>query len=51
MTLEAHIAHKVVLYPEDGHQRNCLSCHPQVGHERPLLEASEHAEETEDAAH
>jgi len=48
MTLEAHIAHTVVLFPEDGHERNCLSCHPQVGHKRPVPSAPAPVDEDEE---
>ena len=48
MTIEAHIAHSVVLYPQDGHKRNCLSCHPQVGHKRRIVLEVEEAEESQE---
>ena len=34
MDKSAHIAHAVVLFPEAGKERTCVSCHPWVGHDR-----------------
>ena len=37
MTDAGRIAHRAYLYPKNGQRRNCLSCHPQVGHKRPIV--------------
>ena len=50
MSLEAHIAHSLVLFPEDGNVRNCLSCHPEVGHRRPPLAPPPDMKEQEEKA-
>jgi len=37
MTDAGRIAHRAYPYPKIGQRRNCLSCHPQVGHKRPIV--------------
>lgn len=48
MTDAGRIAHREYLYPRIGQRRNCLSCHPQVGHKRPVVIEPPETDEDED---
>jgi len=56
MDKSAHIAHTVVLFPQPGKERSCVSCHPWVGHDREegqprrIKRPPEVADEESDAA-
>ncbi|MFH0964542.1 MAG: NapC/NirT family cytochrome c [Planctomycetota bacterium] len=43
MDVSAHIAHTVSVFPVKGNERNCVSCHPWVGHKRAGMEPATQA--------
>lgn len=49
MTDEGRVAHRAYLYPKTGERRNCLSCHPQVGHRRPVVIEPPETDQHEDS--
>jgi len=51
MTDAGRIAHRAYLYPKTGQRRNCLSCHPQVGHKRLVVIEPPETEQDEDDDH